>query len=85
MKMKTDQIKPIFHNLIDERAYEFIAKKVSMMNGDIRVAFDYMKTALSVLADDLAKEMPEDKKIKISESELEKIVNIVKENINIIM
>jgi|LakMenEpi03Aug12_release.lakeMendotaPanAssembly.Ray.scaffolds.fasta_scaffold1008900_2 hypothetical protein len=37
-----------------------------MMNGDIRVAFDYMKTALSVLADDLAKEMPEDKKIKIS-------------------
>jgi len=66
MKMKTDQIKPIFHNLIDERAYEFIAKKVSMINGDIRVAFDYMHTALRVLADDIAKEMPEDKRIKIS-------------------
>jgi len=36
------------------------------MNGDIRVAYDYMHTALRVLADDVAKELPEDKKIKIS-------------------
>ena len=56
--MKTDQIKPICHNLIDGCAYEFIAKKVSLMNGDIRVAFDYMKTSLSVLADELVKKMP---------------------------
>jgi Cdc6-like AAA superfamily ATPase len=46
MKMKTDSIKPIFQNLIDERAYEFIGKKVAIVNGDIRVAFDLMKLGL---------------------------------------
>ena len=42
--------KKLFFELIDDRAYEFIAKKVSKQNGDIRVAFDLMKSALSLLS-----------------------------------
>lgn len=34
---------------MDERAKEYIAKRVSKMNGDIRVAFDIVKSALNVL------------------------------------
>ena len=39
-------LKNVFFNLIDEKAYLFIAKKVAKQNGDIRVAFDMMKSAL---------------------------------------
>jgi Cdc6-like AAA superfamily ATPase len=46
MKMRTEAVKPIFRDLIDERAYEFIGKKVSIVNGDIRAAFDLMKMGL---------------------------------------
>jgi len=49
MKMKAPEIKKIFFRLVDEKAYEFVAKKVSKLNGDIRVAFDLMKSALSSL------------------------------------
>jgi hypothetical protein len=34
-----------FFNLMDERAKDIIAKKVSKMNGDVRVAFDILKSA----------------------------------------
>jgi Cdc6-like AAA superfamily ATPase len=37
--------------MIDIKVYEFIAKKVANLSGDIRVAFDYMKTALSTYAE----------------------------------
>jgi Cdc6-like AAA superfamily ATPase len=47
--MRLNQIKNIFFNLIDEKAMEAIARKVSKMNGDVRVAFDLMKTCLSNL------------------------------------
>lgn len=39
-------LKRLFFNLIDSRVYNFIAKKVSKLNGDIRVAFDLMKSSL---------------------------------------
>lgn len=39
-------MKSIFFSLIDDRAYEFIAKKVAKQNGDIRVAFDLLSSAL---------------------------------------
>jgi len=39
------RLKNIFFNLIDERAMEIVSKKVSKMNGDVRVAFDIIKSA----------------------------------------
>ncbi len=47
--MKEKEIYNIFFNLVDPRASEFIARKVSKQNGDIRVAFDMMKSALEAL------------------------------------
>ena len=35
--------------MIHDKAYDLIAKKVSKQNGDIRVAFDLMKSALELL------------------------------------
>ena len=52
-KMKTEQIKPIYHNLIDYKVYEYIAKKVSNLNGDIRAAFDMMRNVLGSYAEDI--------------------------------
>ena len=40
------QLKRLFFELIDDRAYEIIAKKVSKQSGDIRVAFDLILSAL---------------------------------------
>ena len=34
------------HNVIDERALMLLSKKIAAQSGDIRVAFDIMKTAL---------------------------------------
>ena len=45
-----------FVKLLDERAKVYIGKRVSKMNGDIRVAFDILKSALNGLkqmADDM--------------------------------
>ena len=55
--MKTDQIKPIYHNLIDDKVYEYIAKKVSNLNGDIRAAFDMMRNVLNSFAEKLKIDM----------------------------
>ncbi len=46
LKIKQSPIKTIFFNLLDQKAMEMIAKKVSKMNGDARVAFDIVKSAL---------------------------------------
>eukprot|EP00351_Strombidinopsis_sp_SopsisLIS2011_P003284 CAMPEP_0116873316 /NCGR_PEP_ID=MMETSP0463-20121206/4362_1 /TAXON_ID=181622 /ORGANISM="Strombidinopsis sp, Strain SopsisLIS2011" /LENGTH=58 /DNA_ID=CAMNT_0004515007 /DNA_START=946 /DNA_END=1122 /DNA_ORIENTATION=+ len=54
--MKVDTIKKIFFTIVDEKAYEFVAKKVSKLNGDVRVAFDLMKSALSTLSQNLKKQ-----------------------------
>ncbi len=71
--MKENKI--IFFHLVDDKAYEFVAKKVARLNGDIRVAFDMMKTALSTLAFDLNKseELPLDSEIKITLARMLKI------------
>lgn len=65
MKMKVEPIKSIFFNIVHDKSHLFIAKKVAKLNGDIRVAFDLMKTALSTLASDLstAETLPPDDKI----------------------
>ena len=43
------ELKALFFSLIDDLAYTFIAKKVAKQNGDIRVAFDLLKSALELL------------------------------------
>lgn len=46
LSVKTNPIvKKMFFSLIDERAMALISKKVSKMNGDVRVAFDIIKSA----------------------------------------
>ena len=55
--MKTDQIKPIYHNLIDDKVYEYIAKKFSNLIGDIRAAFDMMRNVLNSFAEKLKLDM----------------------------
>jgi Cdc6-like AAA superfamily ATPase len=67
-KMKTDQIKAIYHGLIDQKIYEFIAKKVSNLNGDIRAAFDMMRNALNSYSEEIRKveELPTNVKISIN-------------------
>lgn len=43
------EIKSIFFNLVDDRAKSIIAKKVSKMNGDARVAFDILRSSFTEL------------------------------------
>ena len=64
----SDELKSIFHNLVDERAYSFIAKKVAKQNGDIRVAFDLMKSALALLAKEIKKSttLPPKKELRVT-------------------
>lgn len=57
-KIKTDQIKGIYDNLIDKKVYEFIAKKVSNLNGDIRAAFDMMRNVISSYAEEIRRDLP---------------------------
>jgi len=64
--MRTDQIKAIYHGLIDQKVYEFIAKKVSNLNGDIRAAFDMMRNAVSLFAEEVKDEMPTTVRITIN-------------------
>ena len=45
MKLKAGTMKSIFFNLLDDKAMDMIAKKVSKMNGDARVAFDLLKSS----------------------------------------
>lgn len=46
---ESNEIKSIFFNLIDERALGIISKRVSKMNGDVRVAFDIIKSSFTEL------------------------------------
>jgi len=64
--MKTDQIKPIYHGLIDDKVYEYIAKKVSNLNGDIRAAFDMMRNALGAYAEEIRLNMPPVVKVTVN-------------------
>lgn len=60
------------HNLIDERALQILAKKIAQSSGDIRVAFDIMKTALeqsllktqNLTQDDFNIDMTDEKQFK---------------------
>jgi hypothetical protein len=68
LPMNIKDLRDIFFNLVDEKAMKLIAKKVSKLNGDVRVAFDLMKTALArvkQLVDD-SDPMIEDNKIKVT-------------------
>lgn len=53
-QFRTKDIKKMFVMMIEDRAYKFVAKKVAKLNGDIRVAFDMIKTAFSMLAFDIS-------------------------------
>jgi hypothetical protein len=61
-------LRNIFFNLVDEKAMELIALKVSKMNGDVRVAFDLMKTSLARVKQmvDESSPMLADDKIKVT-------------------
>ena len=51
-KMKTQEMKKIFFKpLLDPKASEFVARKVAKQNGDIRVAFDMIKTAFATFSE----------------------------------
>jgi Cdc6-like AAA superfamily ATPase len=41
------EIKDVFFDLLEEKASKFIALKVSRMNGDLRVAFDLVKSCFA--------------------------------------
>lgn len=45
-KFQRGFLRNLMHNLIDERALTILSKKIAQSSGDIRVAFDIMKTAL---------------------------------------
>lgn len=69
MKLKDGNIRDIFFNLIDDKAMEIISKRVSKMNGDVRVAFDIIKSCFSHLYNKIKyceDGLPEDNKIRIT-------------------
>ena len=43
------RVKDLFFGIIEENAKALIAKKVSKMNGDLRVAFDIIKSCFVTL------------------------------------
>jgi Cdc6-like AAA superfamily ATPase len=49
MPMKIKEIKDDFFDLLDDRSVEMISRKVARMNGDVRVAFDLVKTCFNKL------------------------------------
>lgn len=46
---KVKEIHDFMFNFIDERAKKLISQKVARMNGDIRVAFDVIRSCFSDL------------------------------------
>ena len=44
-----EALKGIFFKLIDEKAMQFLCKRISSQSGDIRVVFDVMKNAFTIL------------------------------------
>ncbi len=88
LKIKQGPVKGIFFNLLEEKGMDMIAKKVSKMNGDLRVAFDLIKSAFVELYNrvkyrngDLSEErkgdddLPSDEKIRISMEIVIKVFN----------
>lgn len=65
---ESDELKSIFHNIVDEKAELIIAKKVAKKNGDIRVAFDIMKSALALLQKNIEDHptLPEKKELSVT-------------------
>jgi hypothetical protein len=49
MKLKDGSLKGIFFNLIEDKAMDIVSKRVSKMNGDVRVAFDVIKSCFTEL------------------------------------
>jgi Cdc6-like AAA superfamily ATPase len=45
--MRLSEVKEDFFELFEEKAIEMIARKVARMNGDVRVAFDLIKTCFN--------------------------------------
>lgn len=62
------EVRAIFFDLVDDTSINLIAKKVSKMNGDVRVAFDLMKSSLSKLFYTVKDTVPvvEDAKIRVT-------------------
>lgn len=88
LKLKQGPIKSIFFNLLEEKGMDMIARKVSKMNGDVRVAFDLIKSAFVELYNrvkyrngNLAEErkgdedLPSDDKIRVTLDIVIKIFN----------
>ena len=65
-------IKNIFFEIIEDKAKELIANKVAKHNGDIRIAFDLIKTSFTKLYEQIKHypselgELPPDEKIRVT-------------------
>jgi Cdc6-like AAA superfamily ATPase len=89
LRLKQGGMKGLFFNLLDEKAMDMIAKKVSKMNGDARVAFDLLKSSFVELynrvkyvsTNDTSEErkgddgLPGDEKIRITLEIVCKVIN----------
>lgn len=62
------ELKSMFFDLIDETAYNYIGKKVAKQNGDIRVAFDLMKSSIVHLHKSIrdSSELPPKDKLRVT-------------------
>lgn len=62
------KLNSIYFNLVDEKALMLIATRVAKLNGDVRVAFDLMKTCLSVVKQNVEESNPliDDSKIRVT-------------------
>jgi hypothetical protein len=66
VKFRTnDRLKRLFYDIIDDKVYDFIAKKVSNLSGDIRVAFDLLKTAMTTYRIQLESSRQEDPRLTV--------------------
>lgn len=78
MKIKENrEVKNIFFNLLEERGMDLVAKKVSKMNGDARVAFDIIKTSFSELYSRVKYYSEEDKEAMPPDDEIRVTIDLV--------
>lgn len=71
-RIRSDQqTRDVFFDLVDEKAHLLIAKKVAKMNGDLRVAFDLLKSSFVLLQRQI--EEREDFKVRVTISEVAEV------------
>lgn len=84
-KFQRGFLRHFMHNLIDERALTILAKKIAQSSGDIRVAFDIMKTALEASLLKIQNLTAEDFNIDITDDKLfkKRVVELIEAKLSI--